>query len=165
MVLLFFIVLSAAVVLGRLLYNKLSDDGFNTNNPELEAFYSMSDETVSSQMRQLMRAAAHNMSAKDTTTEKIRSVSILCAERLVSDGYYKSFIRMDEELSVEKVIIETEAESLQPGSGELVFSEATKIKNSQTADKKKRMFDEALFLKRYEIFLNRLSGKEQPVLS
>ena len=149
---------SALILAAATAYSRRERKHVDTGNTELDAFYAMESEPSLVQMRQLTKAARCSLDGKRTLERQIQTLSMLHEEGLVSDGYYNDALRQDEELVVEKIIIEGDAEMLQPGSKDTIFADAAKLPSTEKCAQKKKFFDEAPYLKKREIFMGKVSA-------
>ena len=157
MFLVIFLLLSLAVLVGRSAYAKMLTTPPAPVNPELDEFYAAPEDQKATRIRQLIRAAAYNRKQADELKDRLMDVQALCDQRLLSVNYYNRLIELSEELALEKFLIEQEAEAFRPELKETLHSEAAKV--SFPTEKKRRGFDEAVYAKRYELFLGKRSEK------
>ncbi|KAI5150312.1 hypothetical protein ENBRE01_1422 [Enteropsectra breve] len=154
--------LSAAVLIYSFVRRKSTEEP-ETSNTELLEFYNMSDSPVPVQMKQLLKAARFCITSIEALKNKLRSVVSLYEQRLVSDEYYNSILAQINELTLEKLLIEDEAEYLATGFKDSIFSEAMKMNYSEKAaeNKKTRLIDESLYMKRLEMLQDGLRATYQ----
>lgn len=160
MILLIFIIVSILVIIVKVIYSRKDSPTTDTGNIELGVFYSLEDKPAAARILQLSKAAAYNIQTKEELQNKTKIATTLFEERLVTDNYLRSLLNLDEELILEKIIIENEAETIKAGGRDVVFAEASKVPAYPNAIKKKKYFDEGLYLKRREMFLSKLAPKE-----
>lgn len=133
-----------------------------SSNEDLDKFYGMFAEATNVQMKQLIFAARNTLRKLNAHSEEREVVSNLFEERVLSDKFFKKFRDAEEELVIEKTLIENEAEALRVGSKDQVFSEASKLLGIEMiGTKKKRIFDEALFLKKQENLTKDLKSRSK----
>lgn len=155
-------ILIASTAIGTSLYLKKKPKPFyGIRNEELDKFYSMFNESSANQIKQLVLAAQTTMRNVKTLTEKSGIINELYNERLLSETYYKQFKSMEEDLVIEKTMIENEVDMLRPDFKEMVFAEAAKrmANDSIFKTKKQKMFDEALFLKKQDLLIKNLKSR------
>ncbi|KAM0680355.1 hypothetical protein GINT2_001411 [Glugoides intestinalis] len=141
--------LSGMILTIALLIKRRSPKQPESNNKELDKFYEMFEEPVGAQIKQLTLAAKTTLRNLSQLSKEKMVASRLFEERIVSDRFYNKFKSMEEELIVEKTLIENEADFLRAGAKESLFSEASKLANAELlGSKKQKIFDEALFLKK-----------------
>lgn len=154
------VVLASALILAvSAVHSRRRKRHSGPENAELSLFDTMREEPVAAQLRQLAKAARLNLDAKQAVERRMPTIAALHEEGLVSDGYYSAHLRQEEELAVEKIIIEGEAEALRPGAKDTIFAEASRLPAAEKPAKKKRLFDEALYLKKHELFMNKMSPR------
>lgn len=154
MLFLLFSFLLAASIVATGFFLRNTNKTEHSSNRELEKFYSLGNEPVIVQSKQLVLAAKETLQKLNKIAELRESVSELFEEQVVSDRFFRKFRDAEEELIVEKTIVENEAEALRPGAKEQIFAEAGKSVNLEMlGSKKKQIFDEALFLKKQETLM------------
>ncbi|ELA41233.1 uncharacterized protein VICG_01722 [Vittaforma corneae ATCC 50505] len=145
-----------------MLARSTTGDSPESSNEDLNKFYGMFAEPMSVQMKQLILAAKNTLKKLNVLAEEREVVSNLFEERVLSDEFFKRFRNAEEELVIEKTLIENEAEALRTGSKDQVFSEASKLLSVEIlGTKKKRIFDEALFLKKQENLMKDLKSRSK----
>lgn len=143
--------------------SKKNTDSLDDENTELDIFYSLENEPSLVQIRQLLKAARANMDANVSVESQLGPVKELYRDGLVSEKNYNNLLQKLEDISVEKILIENEAEMLRPGFKDTIFTEAAKLPSQGKNYKKKKFFDETLFLKKRDIFIS--SFKKENVQS
>ncbi|KAI5169326.1 hypothetical protein PAEPH01_0618 [Pancytospora epiphaga] len=158
MILAIFVVFSLLVIAIPILTRRRLPEADLSDNAELNKYYDMEGEQPVQLMRQLVKAARMSMDNSDYLVQKMESLSRLHDERLVSDDYFNSFIAKKDNLVIERIMIENEAEMLRPGSKDAIFAEAAKLPRQEhkASSQKKRYFDEAIYLKRRDILKGKL---------
>lgn len=141
--------LSSIILTIAFLVKRRNTKQADSNNEELDKFYEMFEEPVNVQLKQLTLAAKTTLRNISQLSREKEIASDLFEEQIVSDRFFSKFKAMEEELVVEKTLIENEAEFLKIGAKENIFSEANKLANTELlGSKKQKVFDEALFLKK-----------------
>lgn len=160
MIMVIFSIASILIVGAAVAMKRMNRKGAEIGNKELEIFYEMEDEPQAAQMRQLIKAARASADAKEAIEKKIESVSQLHDDKLVSDDYINGLTQASEELVIEKILIENEAEMLRPGARDTIFAEAARLPaQPKELASKKKSFDEALYIKRKEMLVGALRAK------
>lgn len=160
MILVIFTVASLLMIAVALLTKRPKPEVEYEGNAELRKFYEAEGEPAGHRMRQLARAARLSMDHSESLVQQIEAVSHLHDERLVSDDYFGVFLTRKDNLVIERILIENEAEMLRPGSKDTLFAEASKMPRTEhKAPQRKKYFDEALYLKRKEILQEKLRAK------
>lgn len=155
MILPIFLLISAGIIVTALLSPKKPQTTTASPNEELEAFYAADTQVPAQLLRQLMKAARVHISRALRLKQRMEVASQLCHEKLISSAYYERLVREDEDLALERFLIEDEAEGLQPGFKDHVMNEARRLPEP-AAPPKKRFFDEALYAKRAEVLMTAL---------
>ncbi len=121
-------------------------------NEELEKFYEMYAEPSNVQLKQLVLAAKTFLKNFTKISKTKDIVSNLYDDRIVSDKYYKKIKHTEDELIIEKTLIENEADCIKAGFKATVFYEANKILSTDhSVNSRKKLFDEADFLKKMDL--------------
>lgn len=144
--------LSAALMVVAIVARKRRAHFGGIANEELESYYGMPAEPIPKQLRQLVLAAKSMLRNAEQLSRDSEAISELYDDRVVSDSYFKRHKEAEEELVIEKTIIENEADSLRPGSRDAVFSEARKFLANELPSTKAvpKIFSEALFLRKQD---------------
>lgn len=144
------LVFSALLLVVAMATRRKKGDG-GIANEELEIYYGMLAEPVPKQLRQLVLAAKSMMRRAEQLSRDSEIISRLYDDRVISDEYFRRHKDAEEDLLVEKTIIENEADSLRSGSKDAVFTEAKKFLASESSTKPlQKIFSEALFLKKQD---------------
>lgn len=127
-------------------------------NEDLEKFYELFAEPIAAQLKQLTQAARVTLSKHRSIVQERETVTELYEEGILGEESYQQVQVMEEDLVLEKAMIENEAEGLKNGGAEQVFSEAGRLGGVENK-KKKKVFDEALFLKKRDNLLKDLQDR------
>lgn len=164
MIVVLFSIVSALIVAAALAARRGRHGPAERSSAELDLFYTMGDESVGVQMRQLTKAARAVTDAKESLSEAIETASPLHDDRLLSDEYYNFLVSQNEDLIVERIVIENEAEALRPGSKEAVFSDAARLPSGESRGSvRRKYFDEGLFLRKREMLMDKLRARAASV--
>lgn len=146
------LVLSGILLVVAIVARKRRAHSEGVVNEELESYYSMAGEPIPKQLRQLVLAAKSMLKHAEQLSKDSETISELYDDRVISDGYFKRHKQAEEDLVIEKTIIENEADSLRPGSKDAIFSEAKKLlaNESSSTNTVPKVFSEALFLKKQD---------------
>lgn len=145
------LIFSSAILGAGFMYRNVNSNQCETVNEELNKFYEMFTETPNIQLRQLVLAAKTLLKNVETNSKDKESILNLYNERILSDKYYKRIRGIEEDLFVEKTLIENEAEAIKIGAKDSVFMEANKLLGTGSSSiQKLKLFDEAAFLKRQD---------------
>ena len=148
----FALLFSSIIVVIGILKRKYSTIETDITNDELEKFYGMISESPSVQLRQLVLAVKTLLKNFAKISKEKETVSNLYDERIISDKYYKKLKTIEEELIIEKTLIENEADSIKQGAKDSVFFEANKLMNTENmTQQRKKLFDEGNFLKKQDL--------------
>jgi len=139
---------SAAIIATGLLLRKRSHK-LSDSNEDLLKFYDLLDEPASVQLKQLVLAAGNTLRRLYAVSAEKEAMAVLFEERVLSEESFRRVSAAEEDLVIEKALIEDEADALRSGAGEQVFAEAGKHLGGESV-KKRKVFDEALFLKKRE---------------
>lgn len=154
------LICSALIILVSFFLKNKTTTSLNACNEDLNKFYSMFNEPVNVQLKQLILAAKSVIKRLNSLSKERETIVSLFEDRVLSDKFQKKYQDEEEELIIEKTIIENEAEQLKQGSQEQVFSEASKmVSYEMMGTKKKRIFDEGMFLKKRESLLKDLKNR------
>lgn len=146
------LILSSIIVGTSIALKSSSLDKDIVTNEELEKFYGMFSEPLNAQLHQLVLAGKTLLRNFAKISKDKDTIWNLYNERVISEKFYKKHKMIEEELIIEKSLIETEADSLRPGSKEGVFQEAGKLLSSENSGyQRTKLFDEAAFLKRQDL--------------
>lgn len=154
MFLIIFSILSACLVIAKVIYGQMNTMYFDTMNNELTLYYTMDSSNKQTKFRQLSKAAAFTINGLRELKNKIEEVNRLVEERLISNKYLSNLLDLQKEFILERVIVKNEAESLVPGSSDQLFEEATRMKNGCVESKKLNLVDAKLYLKKRDMFFN-----------
>ncbi|KAI4291362.1 hypothetical protein PAPHI01_0636 [Pancytospora philotis] len=140
---------ASGLIVAVAVYNKKTQSPDSCGNPELEAFYDAEEVATALRLKKLLRAARYTIDSTELLEDKLESVTSMHKARLVSDEYYNGIASARDDLVIEKILIETEAEGLKAGARDALFSEASRLPRiRQDAAQKVKYFDEGIFLKR-----------------
>ena len=152
-------IILSSIILGFGILNRNTDNSQTSfANKELEQFYGMFADSPAVQLRQLVLASKTLLRNFSIVSKDKDAILNLYNERVLSEACFKKTMALEEELVIEKTIIENEAESIKPGSKDSIFMEANRLFSSESfVIPKTKLFDEASFLKRQDAL--RLSAK------
>lgn len=138
---------------------KISNKPRNTMyNPELDKYFSLSPSSSPQILyKHLVNAAAFFLASSEELEKSISSVEPLYKDRLVSDDYYEDLISQNKDLELQKMIIESECETLKKGSKEQLFQDASKVK--MPPKKSLKVFEDPLFSHKREVMQNELKKR------
>jgi len=147
----------ALLLLGAAIITRAKESGATeTINTELSMYYEMETNNVGELTRQLAKAAKISIMEFTEHLKKMEIIEKLHGEGLVSDGYYYGQLKYGQNLAIEKMMIENEAESIKEGYKDVVYNEARKINLGSIEKKKVHYFDCELYNKRQEVIRERM---------
>ncbi|ORD94323.1 hypothetical protein ECANGB1_871 [Enterospora canceri] len=148
----FIVIVSLLVACFIVLYTiriKKEKESMETTNPEflkyIEEFYY---EKPNKKKAQLLRAAKYLTEVSEALREEESSADRLYKKGLLSDEYMnKLHMKMEEEIFVEKHLIQREAEEIKPGFSSTIFGEAAYLPSLyKPVEKYKPRFDHKKFV-------------------
>lgn len=162
MVIIIFALIFSTLILAFGITKRKKESDTSSRNTDLLIFYNSYGEPINQRVKYLIKAAKTLIDDGSKLSDKMGEITYLHDEKIVSDEYYNSIKNLEEELEIEKIMIENEAECLKSGFKEIIFSEAAKLPNSDLSrNKKLKLFDEALYLKRKEALMKDLVNRIQ----
>lgn len=141
---------SACILLGSFVLRKTSRN-VPIVNEELEKFYLVSTEQPTLQTKQLLEAAKYTVKNLEKYAQESDIISNLYHERILSDEFFEQFKNIEQNLIVEKTIIENEAEMIKPGLKDQIFLEAKKRISGINNQNEPTLFENVAFLKKQDL--------------
>lgn len=155
MILSVFTGIAVCILSMALLFKRHAKDTNTIQNEELDKYYEMCDEPASVQLRQLMNACKLHMTQARKLAKRLTTAHELYDSKLLSSKYYNRMLKEEQDLHVSRILLETEAEILKPDQKDQFFAEASKLPEKKQEPPRK-LFDEALYLKRRAVLLKGL---------
>lgn len=148
---------SFCLIFMSLMFKKSKKNEFILNE-ELEKYYSIPYDQTNLKMKQLLEAAKHTIRQLEKYSDENKIITELYDDRVLSDDFFNKFKKIEENLIVEKTIIENEADLIKTGLKDFIFLEAKKQVLNQPKVKGEKLFDETLFLKKIDILQKNLKS-------
>lgn len=140
--------------------NKKSEEGWFGPNKELEAYYELTNVSVTQKQKNLLNAAVTTLQRLNELDEEKYPAYNLTQDHIVSYDLYKFFQQSVNELEVEKMIIGSEADSLKDDWSSSIFKEAeVLLSKTKKPVSKKVPIDESLFNKKRETLEKRIMAR------